>query len=287
MTVVRRFLLASSLARLVSRERGSTFITEGYFAGQQGRSSYVAIGGERYHLVLVTEPTESALVEERTDIPPAHAEALLEVCAGRVTYERSAVPIDSGAEVLIDRMTHPGVLDTVSVELDNPDQAAAFVPPVWFGPEITSEPSFGRQVIAFNGVPAPDEIALSNAILEALLDLLEGRVHVAEPAAAPPPSPDHSVLDALRRLSASARSVPEGPTEPLEARGASPEPRMPDIDRVSTHRPSLESYRQPQANSGEVPDPETDETRRIGVEDSPSTGPDRPILSRLFPRLTH
>jgi hypothetical protein len=81
------------------------------------------------------------------------------------------------------------------------------VPPVWFGPEITAEPSFGRQVIAFNGVPPPDEIALSNAILEALLDSLEGRVHVAEPAAAPPPSPDHSVLDALRRLSATDASL--------------------------------------------------------------------------------
>jgi len=133
MTVVRRFLLASSLARLVSRERG-LFITEGYFAAQQGRSSYVVIGGERYHLVLVTEPTESALVEERTDIPPAHAEAVLDVCAGRVTLDRSRVGIDGGGEVLIDRMTHPGVLDTVSVELDNPDQAAAFVPPVWFDP---------------------------------------------------------------------------------------------------------------------------------------------------------
>src|SRR5918995_5092303 len=144
MTVIRRFLIASSLARLVARETGSRPIIEGYFAAQQGRVSYVFQDGERSQLVVGSEPTESALVEERTDIPPAHAEALLEVCAGRVIYERSAVPIDSGAEVLIDRMTHPGVLDTVSVELDNPDQAAAFVPPVWFGPEITAEPSFGR-----------------------------------------------------------------------------------------------------------------------------------------------
>ena len=37
MTVVRRFLLTSSLARLIARDRGSTSITEGYFAGQQGR----------------------------------------------------------------------------------------------------------------------------------------------------------------------------------------------------------------------------------------------------------
>jgi len=79
MTVVRRFLLASSLARLMARDRGSTSITEGYFASQQGRVSYVALDAERAGLVLTSEPMGSAPVEERTEIPRAHAEALLEL----------------------------------------------------------------------------------------------------------------------------------------------------------------------------------------------------------------
>jgi hypothetical protein len=102
MTVVRRFLMASSLARLVSRERGSRSIIEGYFAAQQGRVSYVVQDGERSQLVLGSEPTGSALIEERTDIPPAHAEALLAVCAGRLTLERSALAID-GAHAAVSR----------------------------------------------------------------------------------------------------------------------------------------------------------------------------------------
>ena len=175
MTVVRRFLLASSLARLIARDRGSTSITEGYFAGQQGQLSYVALDAERAGLVLTSEPTGSAPVEERTEIPRAHAEALLDVCAGRLTLERSTFPIDGGAEVLIERIAQPGGINTVTVEFHNPDEAQAFTPPPWFGPEITTEPSFGRQVIALDRLPELPEVPLSNAIIEAVLDLLEGR----------------------------------------------------------------------------------------------------------------
>src|SRR5215207_8831383 len=89
MMVVRRFLLASSSARLVSRERGSTSSSEGYFAGEHGRNSYVVIDGERCHLVLVSEAPGSPALEDRTEVPRRHAEALLNVCAGRVTLERS------------------------------------------------------------------------------------------------------------------------------------------------------------------------------------------------------
>src|SRR4051794_2271075 len=54
---------------------------------------------------------------------------------------------------LIDHITRPGVLDMVSIGFDNPHQAAAFAPPDWLGPEITTEPSFGRQMIALHGIP--------------------------------------------------------------------------------------------------------------------------------------
>ena len=120
MTVVRRFLIASSLARLVARERGSTSVTEGYFAGQHGRVSYVTLDGERAQLVLIAEPAGSAPVEERTDIPRAHAQALLEVCGSQITIERSTLPIAGGAEVLVERITHPGVPTSVAVDFQRP-----------------------------------------------------------------------------------------------------------------------------------------------------------------------
>jgi len=73
------------LARLVARERDSTGITEGYFAAQHGRSFHVVVDGERCQLVLIAEAEGAAPVEERAELPRAHAEALLDVCAGRVT----------------------------------------------------------------------------------------------------------------------------------------------------------------------------------------------------------
>ena len=145
-------------------------------------------------------------MEERTEIPRAHAEALLDVCAGRLTLERSTLPIDGGAEVLIERIAQPRGINTVTVEFHNPDEAQAFTPPPWFGPEITTESSFGRQVIALDRLPELPEVPLSNAIMEAVLDLLEDRASTSRPVTAPAPraSVETSVLDALTRLSAGA-----------------------------------------------------------------------------------
>ena len=271
MTVVRRFLMASSLARLVSRERGSRSIIEGYFAAQQGRVSYVVQDGERSQLVLGSEPTGSALIEERTDIPPAHAEALLAVCAGRLTLERSALAIDGGAEVLIERIIEPGHLNMMTVEFHNEEEAEAFTPPAWFGPEITTEPSFGRQVISFNQMPDVGEVPLSNGIVEAVLDLLEGRAddqRVASPARLR--AAETSVFDALRRLTASVGSQTASP-ETHER----PEPAMPDdINHEGTY-----------SEAEEASEPAQHDEARPSDADAPS----RPskIRPRLFPRRTH
>jgi CYTH domain-containing protein len=287
MTVVRRFLLASSLARVVSRERGSTSSIEGYFAGEHGRSSYIVIEGDRSHLVLVLEAPGSARVEERTEVPRRHAEALLNVCAGRVTLERSRVTIDGGGEVLIDRMTHPGLLDTVSVEFDDPDQAAAFAPPVWFGLEITAEPSYERQVIALNVLPPLEDIPLSNATLETLLDLLEGRGSDVQHAATAivAPSIESSAFEALRRL------FPGRSTEPSKPWQAKPEQQGPDIDPVPTQASELSSYEdeQPDADAGAPPEHsvEPEELRSGDADRFAKTNAERSIRSRLFSRLTH
>ena len=267
MTVVRRFLLASSLARIIAGDRGSISNIEGYFAAQQGRVSYVALDGERARLVLTSEPMGSAPVEERTEIPRAHAEALLDVCAGRLTLERSTLPMDDAAEALIERITQPGVINTVAVEFHNPDEAQAFTPPPWFGPEITTEPSFGRQVIALDRLPEVPEVPLSNAIVEAVLDLLEARASPSQPVTAPAPraSIDTSVLDALTRLSAGASGRP---TAPPEAHEASPEPQMPDNERTAY------------ASGTPSEAPERDKVHPVDFDEPPRPSTGRPDFSR-------
>ena len=212
MKAVRRFLVAPSLARLVRKERGSAAVTEGYFATQSGRNSHVLLEGGQYQLVLVSAGPGGA-VEERTDVPRAHADALLDVCAGQVVYERASVAIGGGREALIDRFAQPGQLDLISVEFANSGEAQAFAPPLWFGEDVTDDEAYDRRRIALSGVPAARGVpALSDAALDALLDALEGRpsaTRVSMPTGAEP-----GVLDALRRLSTASAEAPSAPAAP-------------------------------------------------------------------------
>src|SRR5215216_7168680 len=157
MTIIRRFLLAPSFARLVRKERGSVRMTEGYFPTQSGRNSHVLVEAGQCHLVLVTPEDGAVPGEERTEVPRAHADALLDVCAGKAVYERTRVALGGGREALVDRITHPGALDLVSVEFDDRDAAATFLSPPWFGPETTADAGFDRRAIALGGLPARSE----------------------------------------------------------------------------------------------------------------------------------
>ena len=65
MSTVRRFLVAPSLVRLIRKERGGARITEGHFAPQGGRSSYVRVDGQNCQLVLVNKGADGIPVEER------------------------------------------------------------------------------------------------------------------------------------------------------------------------------------------------------------------------------
>lgn len=217
MTVIRRFLLAPSFARLIRKDRGSARVTEGYFPAQSGRNSHVVVEAAQCHLVLVTPDDDAAPTEERTEVPRAHADALLEVCGGKAVYERTRVPLGSGREALVDRISHPGLLDLVSVEFEDRDEAATFLSPPWFGPEVTGDASFDRRAIAIEGLPQAGEVAVSNAALEALLDAIDdrfGRARFAPAPAAPRrPAGDTTVIDALRRLATPDQASGEAPAE--------------------------------------------------------------------------
>jgi hypothetical protein len=147
----------------------------------------------------------------------------------------------------------------------------AFTPPAWFGPEITTDPSFGRQVISLNRMPDVGEVPLSNGIVEDVLDILEGRAD-DQPVATPARlrAVETSVFDALRRLTASVGSQTASP----EAHEAGPEPAMPDIDLEGTY-----------AEAEEASEPAQHDEARPADADPPS----RPskIRPRLFPRRTH
>src|SRR3954471_7914920 len=169
----RRFLIASSLARLIRKDCGMAGrIVEGYFPARPDRDHFVSLEPGHAYLVLAPD-REGAGAEERTEVPRSQAEALLAVCAGKVGFECTIVRFRDGKQALLQRFIAPGSMDLLSIEFAAGEDADGFVPPAWFGPEVTQNPAYHRGSLARTGLPASDDIPLSNAMLEELLDLLE------------------------------------------------------------------------------------------------------------------
>ncbi|OAS16634.1 hypothetical protein [Methylobacterium platani] len=227
MTLVRRFQVAPALVRLIRKERGSSRITEGYFPPQSGRTSFVRVDGGQCHLVLVTSDNGAAS-EERTEVPRAHGDALLDVCAGRAAYDRTQVALGNGRDAVIDRYVAPGTVDVVSVVFDTPDEAGGFPVPPWFGPEVSTDPAYEGRSIALQGVPQPGEIGLSNAALDAVLDLIEPRYGFGRYAAPSRNGDEGGVVNALRRIATpQPEPTPPPPPEPEPVQAHEPAPPPP------------------------------------------------------------
>lgn len=182
----RRFLLASSLVRLILRERGGQHTIEGYFPERNGRSSSVSLDGRSARLVLTSHHHEGA-VEEPVEIPAAQAEALLAAAAGAVEYLRAALPLDH-REVHIIRFVTPGPLEVVDVLFEHEREVHAFQPPAWFGPEVSTDRRFDNRALALAGLTVAPEVPLTNTALNSLLDALERCGTAISPQPSPVPA---------------------------------------------------------------------------------------------------
>lgn len=199
MSVVRRFLVLPALARLVRKERGGSKITEGYFAPQGGRTSLVRIDGQHCHLVLIKAGADGVASEERTEVPRAHGDALLDVCGGKAVYERTTLSLSPGREIQLDRYTTPTGLDLISVPFEDENASKSFRVPIWFGTEVTTDGAYDRHAIALQGPPEPARLNLNNAMLDAVLDLFEPRFGMGRFGASPTPASRQSEDEAARR----------------------------------------------------------------------------------------
>src|SRR3954454_17990913 len=169
----RRFLIASSLARLIRKERGVVGqVVEGYFPAHPDRDLFVSLEPDACYLVL-TPTREDARPEERTPIPQAQAEALLALCAGQVTFACTILRLRGGREALLQRFVTPDPLDLLSLEFADQEDAVGFSAPAWLGPEVTQDPAFDRASLARAGLPISEAVSLSDAALQELLDTLE------------------------------------------------------------------------------------------------------------------
>src|SRR5206468_2126874 len=106
----RRFLIASSLARLIRRDHDMVGrIVEGYFPARPERDHFISI--EPGHCFLVLVPTsETAGVEERTEIPRSQADAILDELLDTLEESRLAAQLGGtqGARTALSRSQDEG-----------------------------------------------------------------------------------------------------------------------------------------------------------------------------------
>ncbi len=174
MSTTRVFLLASSLARLIAKERGGHRVQQGYFPDHPERGTHVQVEGNRAYLVLVTNGPHGP-ADEATGIPLSHAEALLELAAGRVDYLTISLNIGSHTAA-IHCFISPGPLDLITMAFEHDEQARSFQPLAWFGPEVTAEPGYRTRSITVKGLPEVPDVEATDAALNSLLDTLDNRL---------------------------------------------------------------------------------------------------------------
>jgi CYTH domain-containing protein len=171
MTILRQFIIAPSLARLIQKERGGERVLEGYFPDQPHRGTYVQVKETRSSLIL--EAGERAAPDEQADVPLAHAQALLAVSQGQVEYVRTKLSIGSH-EIEALHFIRPVALNLVAMA-GAPEDGQDLPPLPWFGPEVSTEPAYQCRRLALNGAPDAPEVDATNAALNSLLDFLEDR----------------------------------------------------------------------------------------------------------------
>jgi CYTH domain-containing protein len=151
--IERKFLVASPPA---GSSAAGAELRQGYLADDAGVSVRVRISAAA---ATVTVKGGSGLTRTEVEfvITPAQAEALWPLTVGRRIHKhRSVVPLDHGLVAEVDR--YHGDLEgllTVEVEFVDEPAAHAFVPPAWFGPELTGDARWTNASLARHGRPDP------------------------------------------------------------------------------------------------------------------------------------
>lgn len=167
--IVRRFLVAPGIARLLQRDLPREPVTEGHFVPDSDRSIHVHVEQDQCLLVLRTGLQE-ARGENIVAITRDHADALVHASAGTISYELSRMELESGHAALVHAFSEPSSLTIIDVQFQDPSEAASFEAPPWFATDVTD---CDNQTIALHQLSLVSEIPISNDIVEAALDALE------------------------------------------------------------------------------------------------------------------
>jgi adenylate cyclase len=130
-------------------------VRQGYLARGDSEEVRIRQEGDEYSLTVKKggglERLEFGIV-----IDAARFDALWPATDGaRVVKARRLVPLEASYVACVDEFGgRLAGLITVEVEFGTREEAHAFVPPRWFGPEVTGDRRYANGVLSSQGVPA-------------------------------------------------------------------------------------------------------------------------------------
>ncbi|GHH87692.1 adenylate cyclase [Streptomyces sulfonofaciens] len=132
----------------------ATPVQQGYLARGENEEARVRRQGDEYTLAvkkgrgIKRQEFEIAIgAQEFAVLWPATEGA-------RVSKSRRALPLHDGAIAYVDVFEgHLAPLATVEVEFGSEEEAWAFEPPEWFGPEVTGDDRYANANLSSSGAP--------------------------------------------------------------------------------------------------------------------------------------
>jgi CYTH domain-containing protein len=113
------------------------------------------VNRQQMELTVKSKPAGQGRVEVEIPIDEGQFGALWPLTAGRrLVKRRYPIPLPEGLVAEYDRYEDKlAGLSVVEVEFPHEDRARSFVPPAWFGEEITGNPAYANAELATHGPP--------------------------------------------------------------------------------------------------------------------------------------
>ncbi|MEU4209492.1 CYTH domain-containing protein [Streptomyces sp. NPDC026206] len=130
-------------------------VRQGYLARGEREEVRVRRVGDEYSLT-VKKGSGLERQEFETSIDAAQFDALWPATEGcRVSKSRRLVPLPAGRTAHVDVFEgRLAGLVTVEVEFEDREEALAFVPPAWFGTEVTDDGRYANKELSSSGIPS-------------------------------------------------------------------------------------------------------------------------------------
>ena len=152
--IERKFLLDGLPPQLAFARR--TAILQGYLA-LDGETEVRVRRTPRGDTLTIKHGGGEVRVEEELELDARRADALWELTEGRRLQKTRRMMLVEGLEVSVDE--YFGELEglvVAEVEFDDEDAAREFMPPAWFGREVTGESEYANRSLSVDGLPAAD-----------------------------------------------------------------------------------------------------------------------------------